>query len=283
MNKPAVAPASGPGAGPGAPDAGDNGGVAWVGAEPLADGGQVRHAFFTRNGGVSDGIYAALNCGLGSGDDPARVRANRGRAMAALGLPAPALVTARQVHSATAVVVDRPWPEDARPAADGLVTSRPGTALGILTADCAPVLFADPAAGVVGAAHAGWRGAKNGIIEATLAAMVGVGARLSAIRAAVGPAIAQPSYEVGADFRRAFVADEPAAATLFVAAARPGHWRFDLAGYVAGRLRQAGVGAVTVLPIDTCADGARFFSYRRVTLAGGGDYGRQLSTIALAD
>jgi YfiH family protein len=259
------------------------GGLEWVDAAPLADGGRVRHAFFTRRGGCSEGIYAALNCGLGSNDDRERVRTNRALAMHALGLPADALATTTQVHSATALAVTGPWPDGRRPAADGLATNRPGVALGILTADCAPVLFADAEAGVIGAAHAGWRGAKDGILEATLRAMADLGGRAQATEAAVGPAIGQASYEVAADFRQQFVADEPATTVLFQPSARPGRWRFDLAGYVVRRLSLAGVRRVTVLPLDTCADEDRFFSFRRVTLAGGGDYGRQLSAIALVD
>jgi purine-nucleoside/S-methyl-5'-thioadenosine phosphorylase / adenosine deaminase len=250
-------------------------------AAPLAESAGISHGFFTRNGGVSGGIYASLNCGLGSKDDPERVRTNRARAMERLGLPADALATAMQVHSATALVVERPWPDAARPPADGLVTRRPRVALGILTADCAPVLFADAEAGVIGAAHAGWRGAKDGIIEATVAAMVSLGARKAAIEAAVGPSIRQDSYEVTADFRRQFVADEPMTARLFAEGARPGRYLFDLAGYVEGRIEALGLRRVAVLPQDTCADAERFFSYRRVTLNGGGDYGRQLSAIAL--
>ena len=250
-------------------------------APTLARAAGVGHGFFGRGGGVSAGPYASLNCGLGSADDPEAVRANRGRVMETFGLAATALATVRQVHSARAVVVERPWPDDARPEADGLATDRPGVALGILTADCAPVLFADPGARVIGAAHAGWRGAKDGILEATVAAMTSLGARPHAIDAAVGPCIRQPSYEVGPEFRDLFVADEPATADLFAAADRPGHALFDLAGYVVRRLRALGLGSLTVTPFDTFADADRFFSFRRVTLDGGGDYGRQLSTIAL--
>lgn len=240
----------------------------------------LRHAFFTREGGVSEGRYASLNCGLGSDDEPERVRENRARAMARIGLPAEALITARQVHSSRAAVVEDEWGAE-RPQVDGLATCKPGLALGILTADCAPVLFADAEAGVIGAAHAGWRGAKGGVLEATLAAMETLGARRAAIAAAVGPCIRRDSYEVTADFRQVFVADEPESTSLFASGRRPGRFLFDLAGYVAGRLQRIGIAAPVVLPHDTCADAAHFFSYRRVTLDGGGDYGRQLSTIAL--
>jgi polyphenol oxidase len=241
----------------------------------------LRHGFFTRLGGVSDGRYDSMNCGLGSGDAPDRVAENRARAMARLGLPGDALVTARQVHSARAVVVDAPWTAADRPELDGLATRTPGLALGILTADCAPVLFADAEAGVVGAAHAGWRGAKDGILEATIAAMETLGARREAITAAIGPCIRQGSYEVTDEFRDALLAGRPSDGGFFVGGVRPGRWQFDLPGYVAGRLAAAGIATLSVLPHDPCADAGRFFSYRRVTLDGGGDYGRQLSTIAL--
>ena len=240
----------------------------------------LRHAFFTREGGVSEGRYASMNCGLGSADEPDRVRENRARAMSRLGLPAEALVTARQVHSSRAAVVDHDWGAE-RPQVDGLATRTPGMALGILTADCAPVLFADVEAGVIGAAHAGWRGAKGGILEATVAAMETLGARRTTVGAAVGPCIRRDSYEVTADFREAFIEGEEASRSLFAPGRRPGRFLFDLAGYVVGRLRRIGIAAPVVLPHDTCADAGRFFSYRRVTLDGGGDYGRQLSTIAL--
>ncbi|QNT70590.1 peptidoglycan editing factor PgeF [Defluviicoccus vanus] len=250
-------------------------------APPLATSDRVRHAFFSREGGVSEGIYASLNCGLGSGDDPERVHHNRAQAMVRLQLPPAALATARQVHSARAVIIDRPWREGERPDADGLVTNQPGVALGILTADCAPVLFADAEAGVIGAAHAGWRGAWDGILAATVAAMLKLGARPERIAAVVGPCIRQPSYEVSEAFRRQFVEDEPANAALFVPSSRAEHFRFDLAGYVQRRLQAMALGSIAVLPHDTFADPAQFFSFRRVTLNGGGDYGRMLSAIAL--
>ncbi len=241
---------------------------------------RLRHAFFTRRGGVSEGRYASMNCGLGSADAPERIVANRARAMAQLGLPPAALMTARQVHSPTAVIVEADWGAE-RPEADGLATRTRGLALGILTADCAPVLFADVEAGVIGAAHAGWRGAKGGILEATLAAMEALGARRASIAAAVGPCIRQESYEVTADFGAGFTGDEPGSAAFFAPARKPGRLQFDLPGYVADRLRRIGIDTPDVLAHDTCTDASRFFSYRRVTLNGGGDYGRQLSAIAL--
>lgn len=242
----------------------------------------IRHGFFTRRGGVSRGAYDSLNCGLGSRDEPERVAINRARAADRLGFAADALVTACQVHSARVEVVDRPWPAGAaRPQVDALVTRTPGIVLGVLTADCAPVLLADADAGVIGAAHAGWRGAKAGILEAAVAAMTALGARPAGISAAVGPCIQQQSYEVAADFRAAFVTDEPDTGALFAPATRDGHYMFDLAGYVRRRLTALALAAVEVFADDTAGDADNFFSYRRTTLTGGGDYGRGLSAIAL--
>ncbi|MGZ8409853.1 MAG: peptidoglycan editing factor PgeF [Hyphomicrobium sp.] len=247
----------------------------------LAAASRVRHGFFTRHGGVSGEPYASLNCGLGSADDPGNVRENRARAMDRLGFTGGALRTAFQVHSNRVVIVDASSPAEPRFEVDGLVTRLPGVALGILTADCAPVLLADGEAGVIGAAHAGWRGARGGIVEATVAAMVALGARRSRIAVAVGPCIQRNSYEVGPEFRHAFVEHEPEAAALFTPSIRPGHHLFDLPAYVAGRVAASAVADVDVLPFDTCGDADRFFSYRRTTLAGGGDYGRLLSCVAL--
>lgn len=251
-------------------------------SESLSELPGVRHGFFTREGGVSEGAYASLNCGLGSGDDLDRVAENRARALALLDLPPDRLATAYQIHSDKVALAEAPWPADERPKADALVTGTPGLALGILTADCVPVLFADAEAGVVGAAHAGWRGALAGVVEETLAAMVGLGARIGSTVAAVGPAIEQPSYEVGPEFPEPFLAQDKANGDFFRPAAREGHFLFDLKGYVARRLAAAGVGRVESLAADTCADPARFFSYRRVCLAGEERYGRLLSAISLA-
>lgn len=251
-------------------------------ADSLADGGRVAHGFFTREGGVSEGLYSALNCGLGSGDRPDAVSTNRARAARRLGLGGGALVTACQVHSGRVAVVDRPWPDSERPQVDGMVTTTPGLALGILTADCAPVLLADADAGVVGAAHAGWRGALGGVIEATVRRMVDLGARPARMAAAVGPCIRQSSYEVGPELRATFCADDETRSEFFAPSQRPHHFLFDLPGYVTARLRAVPVGTVATIPLDTCADAARFFSYRRTTREGGGDYGRLLSAIALA-
>jgi polyphenol oxidase len=243
---------------------------------------QVCHGFFTRQGGVSGEPYTSLNCGLGSNDDPENVRENRARAMDRLGFAGDALRTAFQIHSSRVVTIKASRPEEPRFEGDGLVTCLPGVVLGILTADCAPVLLADGEAGVIGAAHAGWRGARGGIVEATIAAMVALGARRSRILAAIGPCIQQTSYEVGPQFRHSFVEHEPAVAELFAPSVRLGHHLFDLPAYVARRVAASAVGAVEMLPFDTCGEADRFFSYRRTTLTGGGDYGRLLSCLVLA-
>lgn len=244
-------------------------------------GDRLRHGFFTRRGGLSTGIYASLNCGPGSQDEPANVAANRLRVAAALGAGR-GLVSLYQVHGRNVVTVDRNTDPAARPKADGLVTDQPGIALGILSADCAPVLFADAAAGVVGACHAGWRGALEGVSDTTIAAMEHLGARRERIVAVIGPTIAQASYEVSDPFRDIFLNADAASTVFFAAGIRPGHWQFDLPGYLLTRLRQAGVTAHDTA-LDTRADATRFFSYRRTTLAQEPDYGRQISAIALAD
>lgn len=234
------------------------------------------HGFMTRRGGVSSGLAAGLNVGLGSGDDGAAVAENRRLAAEAV-LPGAPLVTVYQVHSADVVVVEEPWGEHERPKADALVTRRRGILLGIVTADCAPVLLADAAAGVVGAAHAGWKGAHGGVIEATVVAMERLGARRGDIAAAVGPCIAQMSYEVGADFPEGFLSSH----ARFFEPGRAGRFQFDLEGFVAQCLADAGVGAVERLGLDTYADEERFFSYRRATHRDEGNYGRQFSLIGL--
>ena len=251
-------------------------------ADTLKDGPHVRHAFFTREGGVSEGIYDSLNCGYGSNDDPARVTENRTRALAAIGLPPVALATAYQVHSPAVVVVDKPWPRGEAPKADAMVTTQHGLALGILTADCAPILLADAAAGVIGAAHAGWRGSVSGVIEAVVGHMQRLGAEAGRIHAAVGPCIAQASYEVGPEFPQPFLTQDAENRRFFVPSARDGRFMFDLPGYVVSRLQRLGIGAVEDLHRDTCAEPDAFFSYRRTTLRGELDYGRELSMIALA-
>lgn len=242
--------------------------------------GGLPHGFLGRSGGVSTGLVAGLNTGLGSEDDPAAVAENRARAAGAV-LPGARLVGLYQVHSPRCVIVDAPWDDAARPEADAMVTSRRGLLLGILTADCAPILLADREAGVIGAAHAGWKGALGGVAEATIAAMEVLGAQRGRIVAAIGPCIAQPSYEVDESFRARF-ADAAADNERFFASGRPGHWHFDLEGYVAARLESAAVGRVERLGLDTLASPARFYSYRRASLAREPAYGRQISLIALA-
>jgi YfiH family protein len=243
----------------------------------------IGHGFFTRRGGVSGGIYASLNCGVGSKDDPEAVRENRARVVGHLG--ARRVVTAYQVHGTAAMVVDDVSATGERPKADAMVTATRGLALGVLTADCAPILLADPGAGVIGAAHAGWRGALSGIGEAAIEAMEGLGASRQRVRAAVGPCIGASVYEVGPEFEAAFAERDPASAPFFT---RPEGDRgserrptFDLAGYVAARLRRAGVGRVETA--DTCSYSVHndFFSYRRSLKAGATDYGRQISAIVL--
>ncbi len=249
----------------------------------LNDASGIRHAFFTREGGVSDGLFGSLNCGFGSGDAPERVAENRARAMAALDLAPDRLVTCHQIHSPDVVTVEAPWRREDNPRADALVTGRPGIALGILTADCVPVLLADPAASVIGAAHAGWKGALGGVVATTVAAMVALGAKPGRMRAAIGPCIAQRSYEVGPEFPGPFLAADAANADFFAPARRPGHFMFDIGGYVERRLIEAGIAAIQRAPCDTVAEEARFFSYRRACLKGEKDYGRSLSAIAIED
>ncbi len=249
-------------------------------ADVLESGG-VRHAFFTRAGGVSTGLYTSLNCGLASGDEHDRIAENRARAAAALGGPPDALVTGYQVHGRAAVAVEAPWWVEDRPRADALVTRTPGIVLGVLTADCAPVLFADPGAGIVGVAHAGWRGARDGVLEAAVEAMGALGARAGRIAAAIGPTIAQASYEVGPEFPGPFLEESAENGRFFTDSRREGHHMFDLPGYVQRKLEGLGLGQVADLGRDTCAEEAHFFSYRRATLRGDGRFGTGLSAITL--
>ncbi len=249
-------------------------------ADPLAVASNVRHGFFTRQGGISEGIYASLNCGLGSNDDKALVHENRRRAMRELGLTENVLRTVYQIHSANVVTVSDGANNTAASKADALVSALPGVALGVLAADCAPVLMADAENGVIGATHAGWRGAVSGVIEATVEAMVGLGAAPSQITAVVGPCISQDSYEVGAEFSQAFQDQDAANHRFFAPGTRDGHLQFDLAGYVMSRLAAAGVTASSALGADTYAD-EDLFSYRRTCHRGEPDYGRNLSVITL--
>ena len=243
----------------------------------------VRHGFFTRPLGVGQGLYRGLNCGFGSQDDPANIHENRRRVAETLGFGPDRLVTLYQIHSPDVVTVIEPWSMDIplnAPKADGMVTKTPGIVLGVLAADCAPVIFADPVAGVIGACHAGWRGAVGGVAEATLAAMVALGAAPSQTIAAIGPCIGPDSYEVSADFITPFLAQDPDNKQFFRPGA-PSKLFFDLPGYLGHRLQRAGIGTMLLSGIDTLSDEENFFSYRRTTLRGEPDYGRNISAIAL--
>jgi hypothetical protein len=251
-------------------------------AKTLADLSGVQHRFFTRQGGVSAGLYSSLNCGYGSGDQPDNVRENRRRAAASFDRPADELLTVHQIHSTEVIAVGQErWTSPGAPKADALVTDRPGVVLGVLAADCAPVLLADPEARVVAAAHAGWRGALGGIVEATLDRMEALDAKRVRIRAGIGPCIAQSSYEVGPEFPQQFLAHDPANAAYFAPALRSGHFMFDLPGYIERRLARAGIATVDRAGHDTVAEDTQFFSYRRACLRGEPVYGRALSAIAL--
>jgi YfiH family protein len=242
----------------------------------------IRHAFFTRAGGVSSGLYASLNGGVGSRDDAGKVSENRARMAAALGVEPRRLLTPYQSHSPNVIVAEAPWTPDARPQADAIVTRMRALAIGVTTADCGPVLFAEPRAGVIGAAHAGWRGAFTGVLEATVGKMEQLGADRSRIAVALGPMIRQENYEVGPEFLARFTEADRANARFFKPSARAGHAMFDLPGYIAHRLQWAGIMQIDDLALCTCADEARFYSYRRMTLRGESDYGRHINAIALA-
>ena len=241
----------------------------------------IQHGFFTRLGGVSTGIYSGLNTGLGSKDDRHAVADNRARACHALGVAPEALATPHQIHSAEAVAVDTPWAPGKGPKADAVVTDRPGIAVGVGTADCGPVLFAEQEAGVVGAAQAGWKGALTGILEATLDRMESLGARRDRIVAVLGPTISNRAYEVGPEFRDRFVKANPGNDTFFRPSDKAGHAMFDLPAYIVLRLRNAGVGQAESLDHCTYEDDQRFYSYRRATHRSEADYGRLLSAIAI--
>ena len=244
---------------------------------------EIGHGFFTRHGGVSEGIYASLNCGLGSSDEPDKIKENRKRTAEILEIDLERLVTAHQVHGTEVRFVYGVKTGNTPSRADAMVTDRPGYALGILTADCAPVLLADPAAGVVAAAHAGWRGALDGVIETTIAAMARLGATPSSTIASVGPCIGAESYEVGSEFSRLFIENDARYTRFFRPASRSEHFLFDFSGFVLARLHAAGVGTVEKVGGDTLNDEQRYFSYRRACHRGESDYGRQLSAIALKD
>ena len=247
---------------------------------PLAN---VRHAFFTRSGGVSAGVYASLNGGVGSNDRPENVAENRARMAAILGVNPDRLLTAYQIHSPDVVVADKPWTRENRPRADAIVTQVPRLAIGVSTADCGPLLLADSDAGVIGAAHAGWRGALTGVIEATIAAMERIGADRNRIAAALGPTIRQANYEVGPEFVQRFLSEDRANALYFAPAQRPKHAMFDLPGYIGDRVRRTGITQFEDLGLCTYAEPERFFSYRRTTRSGEADYGRHVNAIALAE
>lgn len=249
-------------------------------APDLAAAPGVRHAFFTRQGGVSDGIYATLNGGQGSSDEPDKVRANRDRMAASLGVEPAALVTVHQVHSPHCVIVDRPF-AGGRPQADAMASCTPGLALAIATADCGPVLFADAGSGVIGAAHAGWKGALGGVLEATVAAMETLGAARRRVRAAIGPTLSQTNYEVGPEFEARFLAEDAGNARFFQPGTRAGYPMFDLPGYIRQQLERAEIGSIEDVALCTYADEARFFSYRRMTHRGEADYGRLIAAITL--
>lgn len=239
----------------------------------------ITHRFFTKKSGVSDGIYASLNCGYGSGDDLAKVSENRARVMAESG--GGILCTVHQTHSADAVIIDKPWKHKDAPKADALVTSKTNVILGILTADCLPVLFADGKNGVIAAAHSGWKGAISGVIENTIEKMQQIGARLSDIQATIGPAIAQKSYEVGAEFLARFIEHDAGNKQFFIKSPQENHYMFDLPGYARHRLIKAGISQINIIAQDTYFNDNEFFSYRRSCKRGEAAYGRQISVIKM--
>ncbi len=251
--------------------------------EPIVSGALdgVSHCFFTRRGGVSQGVYASLNGGVGSRDEAGAVVENRARMAAFLGVAAENFLVPYQIHSAEALAVSAPWAEDGRPRCDGLVTATPGLGLGVTGADCGVVLMADAKAGVIGAAHAGWKGALTGMVEALVAAMEGLGAKRQNISGALGPTIAQKSYEVGPEFYARFLAESGDYARFFAESEKPGHKMFDLPGLIEMRAAKAGVGRFDNLRLDTYSDEERFFSYRRTTHRQEPDYGRLVAGIAL--
>lgn len=244
-------------------------------------GGRIKHGFFTRQGGVSDGIYQGLNVGLGSNDLRENVLRNRAKVAGWFEQPLEKLATVHQVHSPDVVTIDARY-DGARPTADAMVTATPGMILGVLSADCGPILFADAENGVVGAAHAGWKGALGGVLENTIDAMIALGASRERIRASLGPSISQRSYEVGPEFVDRFLAHDPSYDAFFSASPRSGHAMFDLQGFTVKRLTDAGILA-TSLGLCTYPDAERFYSYRRTTHAGEPDYGRQISAIAIVE
>jgi hypothetical protein len=249
--------------------------------EALKDIPGLRHGFFTRRGGHSQGAFSSLNCGFGSGDDRDTVARNRAVVADALNVAPDRLLTVYQEHSSNVVTVTAPWPPSSPPRADAMVTVEPGIALGVLTADCAPVIFAEETGRVAGVAHAGWKGALSGIVESTVAAMEALGAERDSLTAVIGPTISAAAYEVGPEFHDRFTAAEPRNASFFVPSRRSGHWMFDLGGYIAQRIRAFGVGQVLDLGLCTYSDEDSFFSYRRATHRREQHYGRLISAIAI--
>ncbi len=249
---------------------------------PLLTHPSLMHGFFTREGGVSTGLYASLNGGLGSDDEVAHITENRARMAAHLHISPAHLLSLYQFHSAECVIVTDPWPIAARPRADAMATRIPGLALAIGTADCGPLLFADTEARVIGAAHAGWKGALGGVIESTLEAMEQLGAQRARINAVLGPTISQTNYEVGAEFREAFIARDENSTRFFTPLTDQGKCRFDLPGFIVGRLEAAKIGSIENLALCTYADEQRFFSFRRATHRGEADYGRLIAALTLS-
>lgn len=247
----------------------------------LSNSKLIAHGFFGRRGGVSEGVFASLNCGFGSADQPSHVQANRSHVAEWLGTDFEHLLTVYQVHSAEVVHVTGAWKREESPRADGMVTNVPGIALGVLAADCAPVLFADAEAGVIGSAHAGWQGAFKGVVEAVVAQMISLGAERNRIRACIGPCISQANYEVGPEFHERFQMVGGLNDRYFVRSAREGHWMFDLPGYVLQRLSSAGVGRVQSLGACTYENEGEYFSFRRTTHRQEVEYGRNISAIML--
>ncbi len=245
------------------------------------DAGHLAHGFFTRQGGVSNGVHGGLNSGYGSDDARDAVARNRARVAQALAVAPEALITVHQFHGTDVILAEQAWPYNQAPRGDAMVCTTPGMALGILTADCAPVLFADARSGVIGAAHAGWRGALTGVLEATVQVMADQGARRSRIVAVVGPCIAQASYEVGPEFLAEFSAQDPGFAKFFAPSPRSGHHQFDLAGFIMARLAGLGLGQSHDMALDTYADDSLFYSYRRACHRDENDYGRQIAAITL--
>jgi YfiH family protein len=241
----------------------------------------IAHGFFTREGGASTGVFSSLNCGFGSGDNRETVARNRALVADAIGVKPDRLLTAYQEHSPRVITVSEPWRPETAPLADAMVTREPGIALGALTADCAPVIFADSRRRIVGIAHAGWKGALGGVTDATLSAMEDLGAERASIVAAIGPAISAAAYEVGPEFHRRFLEVDAANEAFFRPAARPQHWLFDLPGYLMARLRRSGIGSATDLALCTYDDERRFFSYRRATHRNRSQYGRLISVVAI--